>query len=233
MRDMKDMDLNGKGKSKEFGFVNFKEHEHALTALRAINNNPEVFKPTSRPIVEFSLENRMAIRAKERRALKSKEKNPNLKQKESETKEENEAENEESGTEDNPGKERQQKQKSLKKKKGSKNLGSKDEEENKNCDGDEGEEQAAPKYAGLVAKKGVQSVPSFKPKGKITRNSLKPKKSKKMKKLQERKQREPKVPSKRPVEKVDKTEKIISKYRQKLDLAEKKSMGKRKKKWFQ
>lgn len=45
MRDMKDIQLGGKGKSKGFGFVTFKEHEHALAALRAINNNPEVFSP--------------------------------------------------------------------------------------------------------------------------------------------------------------------------------------------
>lgn len=45
MRDMKDIQLGGKGQSKCFGFVTFKEHEDALAALRAINNNPEVFTP--------------------------------------------------------------------------------------------------------------------------------------------------------------------------------------------
>lgn len=43
MRNMKDLQLNGTGKSKGFGFVTFTEHEHALAALRTINNNPAIF----------------------------------------------------------------------------------------------------------------------------------------------------------------------------------------------
>jgi len=45
MRDLKEPDLQGKGKSKGFGFVTFTEHEHALAALRTVNNNPEIFGP--------------------------------------------------------------------------------------------------------------------------------------------------------------------------------------------
>merc|ERR1712179_637196 len=44
------------GKSKEFGFVAFREHESALAALRELNNNPSVFRADARPIVEFSIE---------------------------------------------------------------------------------------------------------------------------------------------------------------------------------
>jgi nucleolar protein 4 len=43
MRDMKNVDAQGLGKSKEFGFVSFTMHDHALQALRNINNNPNIF----------------------------------------------------------------------------------------------------------------------------------------------------------------------------------------------
>lgn len=33
------------GKSLGYGFVEFKEHEHALQALRHLNNNPDIFGP--------------------------------------------------------------------------------------------------------------------------------------------------------------------------------------------
>ncbi|XP_076059440.1 RNA-binding protein 28-like [Oratosquilla oratoria] len=78
MRDMKNLDKNGIAISRGYGFVGFTEHEHALKALRTINNNPNVFSNEKRPIVEFSLENRAAIKAREMRLQKSKEKNPNF-----------------------------------------------------------------------------------------------------------------------------------------------------------
>jgi nucleolar protein 4 len=40
---MKKVDARGIGKSKEFGFVSFTTHDHALQALRNINNNPDIF----------------------------------------------------------------------------------------------------------------------------------------------------------------------------------------------
>jgi len=43
MRDLKNVDATGKGKSKEYGFVTFTSHEDALKALRSINNNPNIF----------------------------------------------------------------------------------------------------------------------------------------------------------------------------------------------
>ena len=45
MRNMNEIDLSGIGKSKEYGFVAFTKHEHALKALRSLNNNPKVFTP--------------------------------------------------------------------------------------------------------------------------------------------------------------------------------------------
>ncbi|KAE8667398.1 Alpha/beta-Hydrolases superfamily protein [Hibiscus syriacus] len=38
-------------------FIEFTEHQHALVALRVLNNNPETFGPVHRPIVEFSVDN--------------------------------------------------------------------------------------------------------------------------------------------------------------------------------
>ncbi len=72
MKDMKS------GKSKGFGFVAFPEHEAALKVLRCMNNNPEVFRKDQRPIVEFSIENRKALNARQKRLEKSREKNPNF-----------------------------------------------------------------------------------------------------------------------------------------------------------
>eukprot|EP00127_Corallochytrium_limacisporum_P005423 Clim_evm35s204 gene=Clim_evmTU35s204 len=53
--------------SKGFAFVNFNKHEDALTALRALNNNPKVFGPQQRPIVEFSVEDVRKMRLHEAR----------------------------------------------------------------------------------------------------------------------------------------------------------------------
>jgi nucleolar protein 4 len=43
MRNLKKVDLKGQAISKEYGFITFKQHEDALKALRAINNNPNIF----------------------------------------------------------------------------------------------------------------------------------------------------------------------------------------------
>ena len=47
---------------------------------RALNNNPEVFTNNQRPILEFSIENRKALNARQKRLEKSREKNPNFNQ---------------------------------------------------------------------------------------------------------------------------------------------------------
>lgn len=79
MRDLKSVDSKGVGKSKEFGFVTFLRHEDALRALRSLNNNPNVFSVHKRPIVAFSIENKKMVKAKEKRLLNSRLKNPNSK----------------------------------------------------------------------------------------------------------------------------------------------------------
>ncbi|XP_052147037.1 uncharacterized protein LOC127766056 isoform X2 [Oryza glaberrima] len=48
--------------SRGVAFVDFQEHEHALVALRVLNNNPETFGAERRPIVEFALENIEKVR---------------------------------------------------------------------------------------------------------------------------------------------------------------------------
>ena len=74
MRNKERTDQSGRGRSLGYAFVEFESHEYALSALRALNNNPEVFGDARRPIVEFSVENKVALelqeRRRERRAIK-------------------------------------------------------------------------------------------------------------------------------------------------------------------
>lgn len=74
MRDREKVNQDGVARSLGFGYVTFTRHEHALTALNKLNNNPDVFTSDKRPIVEFALENRKAIEAKKRRVKKMKAK---------------------------------------------------------------------------------------------------------------------------------------------------------------
>ncbi|CAG9856860.1 unnamed protein product [Phyllotreta striolata] len=76
MRDMKSVDANGVGTSKEYGFVTFAKHEDALKALRSLNNNPGIFSEQKRPIITFSIENKAIVKAKQKRLDKSKRSNP-------------------------------------------------------------------------------------------------------------------------------------------------------------
>ncbi|KAM5255749.1 RNA-binding protein 28 [Ctenodactylus gundi] len=71
MRDLKGVHGKIKGQSLGYAFAEFQEHEHALRALRHINNNPEIFGPQKRPIVEFSLEDRRKLKMKEQRIQRS------------------------------------------------------------------------------------------------------------------------------------------------------------------
>lgn len=79
MRDMRNVDSKGIGKSKEYGFVSYTTHEDALNTLRALNNNPTIFSINKRPIVAFSIENKAVMKAKEKRLQRSKTRNPNSK----------------------------------------------------------------------------------------------------------------------------------------------------------
>ncbi|KAG8576664.1 hypothetical protein GDO81_009931 [Engystomops pustulosus] len=71
MRDLKGAGGKVKGLSLGYGFVEFVEHEHALAALRQLNNNPDLFGPKKRPIVEFSLEDLNKLKIKEQRKQRS------------------------------------------------------------------------------------------------------------------------------------------------------------------
>ncbi|KAK3867116.1 hypothetical protein Pcinc_027400 [Petrolisthes cinctipes] len=79
MKNLMDLDESGQAKSRGWGFVSFTEHDHALHALRSVNNNPEIFDKNQRPVVEFSMENLVMVRARERRMEKSRDMNPNYK----------------------------------------------------------------------------------------------------------------------------------------------------------
>lgn len=81
-RVMRNKKGSGKlGTSKGFGFVAFSKHEHALAALRNINNNPDIFTKDKRPIVEFSIENLVALNKKKTRLVNSQRKNQAIKDK--------------------------------------------------------------------------------------------------------------------------------------------------------
>jgi RNA recognition motif-containing protein len=56
-QDRPDPKGDARGKSKGIGFVEFDRHDHALAALRQLNNNPATFGAERRPIVEFAIEN--------------------------------------------------------------------------------------------------------------------------------------------------------------------------------
>ncbi|KAH9525143.1 hypothetical protein Btru_000425 [Bulinus truncatus] len=61
----------GVGKSRGYAFCAFTKHEHALNALRHLNNNPDIFGDKKRLIVEFSLENLKALEIKQKRIERS------------------------------------------------------------------------------------------------------------------------------------------------------------------
>lgn len=86
MRDLKNVKSSGVARSLGFAFINFTKHEHALLALRRLNNNPDIFDVDKRPIIEFTLEDKRALDVKEQRRqrqlLRSKEQKAFAKQKE-------------------------------------------------------------------------------------------------------------------------------------------------------
>jgi nucleolar protein 4 len=81
MRENKPSPSDPKGKSKGFGFLSFKRHEHALEVLRKLNNNPEVFSANHRPIVSFSIEDMNVLKIKEKRQERSMLNNPTYQKK--------------------------------------------------------------------------------------------------------------------------------------------------------
>ncbi|GCC30743.1 hypothetical protein chiPu_0009197, partial [Chiloscyllium punctatum] len=71
MRNLQTAKAEKSGCSLGYGFVEFTEHSHSLIALRCLNNNPDIFGPEKRPIVEFSLEDRQKLKIKEMRRQRS------------------------------------------------------------------------------------------------------------------------------------------------------------------
>lgn len=62
LNDVKKGQVAVKKHPRGVAFVDFKEHEHAIVAVRVLNNNPETFGPERRPIVEFAIENILKLR---------------------------------------------------------------------------------------------------------------------------------------------------------------------------
>lgn len=54
-------------KSRGRGFIEFTEHEHALCALRQLNNNPQPFGAQHRPIIEFAIDDMRKLRKRQQR----------------------------------------------------------------------------------------------------------------------------------------------------------------------
>ena len=71
MRNTERLDSSGMGRSKGFGFAEFVTHQDALDVLRATNNNPQIFGPDRRPIVEFAIENSLILQRLEQRKTKN------------------------------------------------------------------------------------------------------------------------------------------------------------------
>ncbi|MEW5317651.1 MAG: hypothetical protein WDW38_008933 [Sanguina aurantia] len=65
LRETERLDADGLPLSKGLGFVEFADPEHALAALRQLNNNPAAFTPDKRPIVEFAIENVKIVKSRE------------------------------------------------------------------------------------------------------------------------------------------------------------------------
>ncbi|KAG0452715.1 hypothetical protein HPP92_025379 [Vanilla planifolia] len=70
--DMEKREWLAKKKAEMLQSPKFHEHEHALVALRVLNNNPEMFGSERRPIVEFALENLLKLRLQKVKSESSK-----------------------------------------------------------------------------------------------------------------------------------------------------------------
>lgn len=81
MRENKPSPAHPRGQSKGFGFLSFKRHDDALNVLRKLNNNPEVFSASHRPIVSFSIEDMNVLKIKEKRQARSMLNNPTYQKK--------------------------------------------------------------------------------------------------------------------------------------------------------
>lgn len=69
LKDVKKGKVVTKIHSRGVAFVEFSEHQHALVALRVLNNNPETFGPEHRPIVEFAVDNVKTLKLRRTKIL--------------------------------------------------------------------------------------------------------------------------------------------------------------------
>ncbi|EDQ89233.1 uncharacterized protein MONBRDRAFT_25467 [Monosiga brevicollis MX1] len=67
VRDRARVDREGNPRSLGYGFVEFKDHESAVQALRTINNNPTTFTAEKRPIVMFAWDKVQILKQREAR----------------------------------------------------------------------------------------------------------------------------------------------------------------------
>jgi len=67
LKDSKKGEVAKQNHSRGVAFVEFSEHQHALVALRVLNNNPETFGSEHRPIVEFALDNVQTLKLRKSR----------------------------------------------------------------------------------------------------------------------------------------------------------------------
>ncbi|XP_078437086.1 RNA-binding (RRM/RBD/RNP motifs) family protein isoform X2 [Wolffia australiana] len=74
LKDAKKGKVKAKGHSRGVAFVEFQDHEHALVALRVLNNNPETFGVDHRPIVEFALDDIRKLQQRKHRLSTQREK---------------------------------------------------------------------------------------------------------------------------------------------------------------
>jgi len=78
VRDTDRNDASGKPRSRGFGFVEFMTTEHALEALRKLNNNPSIFTKQKRPIVQFAWRNALVIHSYEKKVERVKARHEQL-----------------------------------------------------------------------------------------------------------------------------------------------------------
>ncbi|CAH1721420.1 RNA-binding protein 28 [Aphis gossypii] len=203
MRNLKKVDPNGVPISKEYAFVTFKQHEDALKALRSINNNPNIFNSNKRPIVAFSIENRLVLQARQRRIEKSKTSNP-LFNKQQPSTSSTENKNKKFNTENN-----------------NKNNRSTALSRKKTAE--------LPEYTGITAKEGHTAIRSkfkLKIQSEAHQKNVKTKKKLTMKKkrdlaIRNEKKREPKVKSKKKIAKNDVSfSNLVNKYKNKISAPE-------------
>ncbi|KAH6819733.1 hypothetical protein C2S53_020813 [Perilla frutescens var. hirtella] len=75
LKDSKNRKEGEKSRPRGVAFLEFTEHQHALVALRVLNNNPDMFGTEHRPIVEFALDNvqKLKLRAEKLQAQQQQE----------------------------------------------------------------------------------------------------------------------------------------------------------------